>query len=76
MTSHVTFGLPDLHKPLKQIESDHESRKLAVLLDRLNRQIAARKDQGLALDSKRPSTPVSSESSVVRMPMQSVSSEK
>jgi hypothetical protein len=76
MTSRVSFGLPDLHKPLKQVESDHESRKLVALLDRLNRQIADRKIRGLDLDSKRPATAVIQDPTLSRMPTRSASPEK
>ena len=42
MTNRVSYAPQDFQKMCKQAERDHESKKLAVLIDRVKRQIADR----------------------------------
>ena len=42
MTNRVSYAPQDFQKMCKQAERDHESKKLAVLIDRVKRQIAER----------------------------------
>jgi hypothetical protein len=47
----------DFQKMCKQAERDHESRKLEVLIERVKRQLAERKE-GVPGTPRKPSTPV------------------
>ncbi|HEY3618032.1 MAG TPA: hypothetical protein VGK96_14570 [Candidatus Sulfotelmatobacter sp.] len=51
MTNRVTYAPQDFQKMCKQAERDHESKKLAVLIDRVKRQIAERDNPELKLES-------------------------
>lgn len=42
MTNRVTYAPQDFRKMCKQAERDHETRKLALLMERVKRQIAER----------------------------------
>lgn len=42
MTNRVTYAPQDVQKMCKQAERDHEARKLALLMERVKRQIAER----------------------------------
>jgi hypothetical protein len=46
MTNRVSYAPQDLQKMCKQAERDQESKKLAVLMDRVKRQIAERDNPG------------------------------
>jgi hypothetical protein len=51
MTNRVTYAPQDFQKMCKQAERDHESKKLAVLMDRVKRQIAERDNPELKVES-------------------------
>ncbi|HYM76438.1 MAG TPA: hypothetical protein VE377_10715 [Candidatus Dormibacteraeota bacterium] len=77
MTNRVTYAPQDFQKMCKQAERDHESRKLVVLMERVKRQIADRRDGSLILESPKPSiTAVSADSGIVRLPSRSVPLER
>lgn len=46
MTNRVTYAPQDVQKMCKQAERDHETKKLAVLMERVKRQIAERDSSG------------------------------
>lgn len=46
MTNRVTYAPQDFQKMCKQAERDHETKKLALLMDRVKRQIAERGGSG------------------------------
>ena len=46
MTNRVTYAPQDFQKMCKQAERDHETRKLALLMERVKRQIAERGGSG------------------------------
>jgi hypothetical protein len=46
MTNRVTYAPQDFQKMCKQAERDHETKKLAVLMERVKRQIAERGSSG------------------------------
>ena len=71
MTSRVSYAPQDFQKMCKQVERDHESKKLVVLMDRLKRQIAEREHPGRA---KAEAGNV--ESVVLRLPSRSVPFER
>jgi hypothetical protein len=54
MTNRVTYAPQDFEKMCRQADRDHESRKLIVLLERVKKQIAARENFGLDVDSPKP----------------------
>ena len=69
MTNRVTFAPHDFQKMCKQAGRDHESKKLVVLMDRVKRQIAARKNSGLAVDApKLPMRAITNENAASRLP--------
>lgn len=69
MTNRVTFAPQDFQKMCKQAERDHESKKLVVLIDRVKRQIAARKNPGFAVETPKPPVmAISQESGASRLP--------
>src|SRR5271165_4250190 len=47
MTNRVTYGPQDFQKMCRQAERDHEGKKLAVLMERVKKQIAERQKRGL-----------------------------
>ncbi len=51
MTNRVTYAPQDFQKMCKQAERDHESKKLAVLMDRVKRQIAERENPDLKVET-------------------------
>jgi hypothetical protein len=65
MTNRVSYAPQDFQKMCKQAERDHEAKKLAVLIERVKRQIAARENAGLQVDTPRP--PVTADSSLLRL---------
>jgi len=77
MTNRVTFRMQDLQDVPKQIERDHESKRLVVLLDRVKRQIAVRRDHALRVEAmKRPAAAVSSDSVPPRLSIAPVPAEE
>ena len=46
MTNRVAYAPQDFQKMCKQAERDHEAKKLAVLMERVKRQIAERGSSG------------------------------
>jgi hypothetical protein len=46
MTNRVTYAPQDVQKMCKQAERDHETKKLALLMERVKRQIAERGNSG------------------------------
>jgi hypothetical protein len=46
MTNRVTYAPQDFQKMCKQAERDHETKKLALLMERVKRQIAERGSSG------------------------------
>jgi hypothetical protein len=46
MTNRVSYAPQDVQKMCKQAERDQESKKLALLMDRVKRQIAERENPG------------------------------
>ena len=54
MTNHITYAPQDFQKMCKQAERDHEAKKLAVLIERVKRQIAERENPELRVDSPKP----------------------
>ena len=46
MTNRVSYAPQDFQKMCKQAERDHETKKLAVLMERVKRQIAERDNSG------------------------------
>jgi hypothetical protein len=72
MTSRVNYAPQDFQKMCQQAERDHESKKLILLLDRVKKQIAARGDPGVNVESpKPPVTVLSGNSGLVRQPSRS-----
>ncbi|HUA16042.1 MAG TPA: hypothetical protein VMG31_12160 [Verrucomicrobiae bacterium] len=54
MTSRVSYAPQDFQKMCQQAERDHESKKLAVLLERVKKQIAARTGSERGMDAPKP----------------------
>jgi hypothetical protein len=69
MTNRVVPAPQDFQKMCKQAERDHESKKLLVLMNRVKRQIAERKDSGLPVEAPKP--PVAAISGESRLPSRS-----
>jgi hypothetical protein len=70
MTNRVTYAPQDVQKMCKQAERDHETKKLVLLMERVKRQIAARKP---GFEDEDSSSPVMSSS---RLPSRSVPLER
>lgn len=51
MTTRVSYAPQDFQKMCKQAERDHESKKLALLMDRVKRQIAESQHPEIKADS-------------------------
>ena len=67
MTSRVSYTPQDFQKMCDQAERDHESKKLIILLNRVKKQIAAREDAVVKVDSPKPPVAVlSSDSAPLR----------
>jgi hypothetical protein len=71
MTSRVAYGPQDFQKMCRQAERDHESRRLAILMERVQKQIAER---GMKVATGNASVPA--ESNVQRIPSRSVPLER
>lgn len=69
MTNRVAYAPQDLQKMCKQAERDQESKKLAVLMERVRRQIAERENPSLKKQK-------ASDSVVLRLPSRSVPLER
>jgi hypothetical protein len=54
MTNRITYAPQDFQKMCKQAERDHEAKKLAVLIERVKRQIAERENPEFRVDSPKP----------------------
>lgn len=77
MTNRVSYAPQDFHRKCIQAERDHESRKLAALLDRVKRQIADRDNSASNVDSpKRPTAAIAINSGPYRLPGQPVPFER
>ena len=77
MTNRVSYAPQDFQKMCKQAERDHETKKLASLMERLKRQIAERSNPGFKVETgKAPANAVTSDSGVVRLPIRSVPLER
>lgn len=72
MTNRVAYAPQDFQKMCKQAERDHETKKLATLMERVRRQIAERENPSLRKEEPRPST----DSGFLRMPSRSVPFER
>ena len=77
MTNRVSYAPQDFQKMCKQAERDHESKKLVVLMERVKRQIAERKNPELTTERpKGPATWTETESGLLRLPSRSVPFER
>ena len=77
MTNRVSYAPQDFQKMCKQAERDHESKKLVVLMERVKRQIAERKNPELTTErSKGPAKWTETESGLLRLPSRSVPFER
>lgn len=75
MTNRVSYAPQDFQKMCKQAERDHEAKKLVVLMERVKKQIAARKDVGVPGESaKRPVATITTDSG--RLPSRTVPFER
>lgn len=75
MTNRVTYAPQDFQKMCKQAERDHESKKLVVLMDRVKKQIAERKNPDFKVKtSKSAAEPVGAGAS--RLPSRTVPFER
>lgn len=67
MTNRVTYAPQDFKKMCQQAERDHESRKLLILLERVKKQIAARKNEPLSTEDPKPPATIS-DAGLTRLP--------
>lgn len=67
MTNRVTYAPQDFMKMCEQAERDHESRKLLILLERVRKQIAARGNSSVGVDSPKPPAAIS-DAGLTRLP--------
>jgi hypothetical protein len=68
MTNRVSYAPQDFQKKCIQAERDHESRKLALLLERVKKQIAEQENLAPSVETpKRPVTTMSFESGTSRL---------
>ena len=72
MTNRVTYAPQDFQKMCKQAERDHESKKLAFLIERVRRQIAERENPGLKIAKPK----AAEEPAFLRLPSRSVPFER
>jgi hypothetical protein len=77
MTNRVTYAPQDFQKMCKQAERDHETKKLALLMERVKRQIAEHgsSSQNSADNSGGSVTPIHSDTTL-RLPSRSVPLER
>lgn len=73
MTNRVAYGPQDFQKMCRQAERDHESRRLVILMERVQKQIAER-ERGTKVAAANASVPA--ESNLQRMPSRSVPLER
>ena len=76
MTNRVVPAPQDFQKMCKQAERDHESKKLLVLMNRVKRQIAERKNPAFSVDVHKPpvtviGTGTDADSGLSRLPSRS-----
>ena len=76
MTNRVSYAPQDFQRMCEQAERDHESRKVVVLLARVKKQIAARRDPAFDVDSPKPPATAVSEADVLQMPARSAPFER
>ena len=77
MTNRVSYAPQDFQKMCKQAERDHEAKKLVVLMERVNKQIAAEQDSSRRAETaKRPVSGITTESSRVTPPSRTVPFER
>jgi len=77
MTSRVNYAPQDFLKMCDQAERDHESKKLIILLNRVKKQIAARKDAASSVElPKRPVAVLSGDFGSSRPPSRSAPFER
>ncbi len=69
MTNRISYAPQDVQKMCKQAERDQESKKLALLMERVKRQIAERKQPGFKVPNREVT-------GTVRMPIRSVPLER
>ena len=73
MTNRVSYAPQDFQKMCKQAERDQETKKLAVLMERVRRQIAERDDPSLKASKVGVKD---AESNVLKLPSRSVPFER
>jgi hypothetical protein len=66
MTNRVSYAPQDFQRKCNQAEREHESRKLAVLLERVKRQIADRDNPDANVDSPKRPVPTMIDSAPLR----------
>ena len=77
MTNRVICAPQDFKKMCDQAERDHESKKLALLMQRVKRQIAERENPGLIAESPKPAAQaVSTDLTGLRLPSRSAPFER
>ena len=75
MTNRVTYAPQDFQKMCKQAERDHETKKLALLMERVKRQIAERGSSGQSPVDGSNSTVIHADTTL-RLPSRSVPLER
>lgn len=75
MTNRVTYGPQDFQKMCKQAERDHESKRLMILMERVQRQIAERERLGILVPGQ-PASVAGAEVKIHRLPSRSVPLER
>ena len=75
MTNRVTYAPQDFQKMCKQAERDHETKKLALLMERVKRQIAERGSSGQNRADNGTVTAIRTDTSM-RLPSRSVPLER
>ena len=69
MTNRVSYAPQDFKKMCEQAERDHESRKVLVLLERVKKQIAARDNPSVKVESPKPPVmAITAKSDFLRVP--------
>ena len=74
MTNRVAYAPQDFQKMCKQAERDHETKKLALLMERVKRQIAER--AGLGQNRGDDSNSTAHADTILRLPSRSVPLER
>lgn len=77
MTNRVSYAPQDFQKMCKQAERDSEARKLALLMDRVKKQIAkCHNNLDTQPEATASVTPINADPSLVRIPSRSVPLER